>query len=377
MTGQNGPELGPRTVEIDRKRQLRAKRRRIARQCGGGLAFLAVLVTLVTGWEQTVCYSAGIVGQRSALEMYGLSQIDQDELVKEIVRHSIAKKVAEGEPLSDAEIARIQIEIEAAIRKFASNTTGPEETALRLLAEGKFDEGLALLEHLATRASSELAEKWRRIGELARPLNTAKALSAYEKVVALDASEPWDSIHLGRLYVRAGNLPAARATFEAALARLPEGEERTRGVLAAELGQVDIALGDLASAAKNFATSAAIMQARADAEPDDTERQHDLSVSHEKIGDVLRDQGDLAGARAAYRAGLAIREKLAADDPSHAGWQRDLIVSYAKLGGMEPGVGWWAKALAVADAMAAKGTLAPVDAWMLEDLKRRAAEDTE
>jgi hypothetical protein len=75
------------------------------------------------------------------------------------------------------------------------------------------------------------------------------------------------------------------------------------------------------------------------------------------------------------RANLAIREKLAADDPSHAGWQRDLIVSYAKLGGAEPGAGWWAKALEVAEAMAAKGTLAPRDAWMVKDLRRRAAKD--
>jgi eukaryotic-like serine/threonine-protein kinase len=92
---------------------------------------------------------------------------------------------------------------------------------------------------------------------------------------------------------------------------------------------------------------------------------------------VLRDQGDLAGALQAFRADLAIAERLAADDPSQAGWQRDMIVSYAKLGGMDPGAGWWAKALAVAEEMAAKEILTPRDAWMLEDLKSRAAKDAE
>jgi hypothetical protein len=76
-----------------------------------------------------------------------------------------------------------------------------------------------------------------------------------------------------------------------------------------------------------------------------------------------------------YRASLTIHERLAASDASNAGWQRDLIVSYAKLGDMEPGAGWWAKGLAVAEAMVAKGTLAPRDAWMVDTLREKAAAD--
>ena len=43
-------------------------------------------------------------------------------------------------------------------------------------------------------------------------------------------------------------------------------------------------------------------------------------------------QGDLSAALSAYRASLAIRERLAAADPGNAGWQRDLSVSHGKLG---------------------------------------------
>ena len=50
--------------------------------------------------------------------------------------------------------------------------------------------------------------------------------------------------------------------------------------------------------------------------------QRDLSVSQEKVGNVLRDQGDLAGALAAYRESLQARRRLAEADPSNAGWQR-------------------------------------------------------
>ena len=48
----------------------------------------------------------------------------------------------------------------------------------------------------------DAADRWRRLGALMTGVNTAKALSADEKVVALDGSNPWDSIYLARLYAR-------------------------------------------------------------------------------------------------------------------------------------------------------------------------------
>ena len=70
----------------------------------------------------------------------------------------------------------------------------------------------------------------------------------------------------------------------------------------------------------------------AQADPSNAGWQRDLSVSHNKIGDVLLAQGDLAGALAAYRQSLGVRERLAQADPSNAGWQRDLWVSYWRMG---------------------------------------------
>ena len=60
--------------------------------------------------------------------------------------------------------------------------------------------------------------------------------------------------------------------------------------------------------------------------------QRDLTVSYDRIGDVLVAQGNLPEALKAYRDGLAISDRLAKSDPGNAGWQRDLAVSYAKLG---------------------------------------------
>jgi eukaryotic-like serine/threonine-protein kinase len=56
-----------------------------------------------------------------------------------------------------------------------------------------------------------------------------------------------------------------------------------------------------------------------------------LSVSHDRVGDVLYAQGDLAGALAEYRASLAIAELLAAQDPANAQWQTDLAISCGRV----------------------------------------------
>src|SRR5262249_35187611 len=59
--------------------------------------------------------------------------------------------------------------------------------------------------------------------------------------------------------------------------------------------------------------------------------QRDLSVSYERVGDVLVAQGNLPEALKSFRDGLAIRDRLAQADPGNAGWQRDLVVSNWKL----------------------------------------------
>ena len=100
----------------------------------------------------------------------------------------------------------------------------------------------------------------------------------------------------------------------------------------------------------------------ASAAPGDFERQRDLSVSHNKIGEVKMAQGDLAGALAAFGAGMEIARRLAEADPGNAGWQRDLAVSHHRLGSMKARMGDEAGAveslravLGVLDGMAARG----------------------
>jgi hypothetical protein len=103
-------------------------------------------------------------------------------------------------------------------------------------------------------------------------------------------------------------------------------------------------------------------------------------VSHNKVGDVRVARGDLGGALGSYEAGLAIREQLAAADRSNTEWQRDLIVSNLKLAEVATAgddaataAGRYRAALAVAERLEEAGRLAPRDAWLPGELRRRLA----
>ena len=69
-------------------------------------------------------------------------------------------------------------------------------------------------------------------------------------------------------------------------------------------------------------------------EPDNLNLQRDLSVSHNKVGDMHLKSGDNAAALKAYQEGLAIAKRLAELGPKHTEWQRDLFVSHTKVGDM-------------------------------------------
>ena len=99
-----------------------------------------------------------------------------------------------------------------------------------------------------------------------------------------------------------------------------------------KVGDVLRAQGDLAGALQAYRESLALGQRQALADPSNAVWQRDLSVSQEKVGDVLLDQGDLAGALQAYREAETILRRLASADPSNGAWQRDLSASQEKMG---------------------------------------------
>jgi hypothetical protein len=92
------------------------------------------------------------------------------------------------------------------------------------------------------------------------------------------------------------------------------------------------------------------------------------------LGDVASVLGDLAEAVGRYTAAMELVAARAARDPANAEWQRDLIVSHVKLSEASGDAVHVLAALQIAERMQKRGILAPRDAWMIEDLRRRAAQ---
>jgi hypothetical protein len=100
----------------------------------------------------------------------------------------------------------------------------------------------------------------------------------------------------------------------------------------------------------------------------------DKSILLDELGDVLVAKGDLDGAFEHFRESLEIAQALARDDPGNAGWRRDLAFSNANiaLAGGDPRA-HWGEAVAILEALAAEGKLAPRDHGSLETARAQLA----
>jgi hypothetical protein len=80
----------------------------------------------------------------------------------------------------------------------------------------------------------------------------------------------------------------------------------------------------------------AIAERLAAADPANAQTQRDLSVSYNKLGDVMSAVGNLAEAERLFRDGLATAERLAAADPANAQTQRDLSAVRQRIDDLTP-----------------------------------------
>ena len=98
-----------------------------------------------------------------------------------------------------------------------------------------------------------------------------------------------------------------------------------------KIGDVLVAQGNLPEALKTFRDGLAIRSVWRNPTP---ATPAGSATCRCPTKDRRRTGGAGQSARGAesYRDGLAIRERLAKSDPGNAGWQRDLSVSYNKIG---------------------------------------------
>ena len=72
------------------------------------------------------------------------------------------------------------------------------------------------------------------------------------------------------------------------------------------------------TAEQHYRTYLSITKRLGGADPDNAEYQRDLSISHERLGDLAIELGDSAAAEQHYRTSLTLRERLTAVDSDNA-----------------------------------------------------------
>ncbi len=203
-----------------------------------------------------------------------------------------------------------------------------------LAAMGRYDEaaGIAAQAERMLPGTVTVAAYLAEVRPLIPPAERAWIIVADLEVQAI--------LRAGDLRAATRQLHAIHAQVQARAAADPAntGWRRDLSVSHDRLGDVAVAAGDLAAARTAYQASLDI-RVRLAADPASTGWQRDLSVSHERLGDVAAAAGDLTAARTAYQASLDIRVRLAAADPANTEWQRDLSGSHQALGDVAGAVG--------------------------------------
>ena len=144
------------------------------------------------------------------------------------------------------------------------------------------------------------------------------------------------------MLVAQGELPRPSRRFAPAWTSASASPSRTPATLQWQrdlsvshnkIGDVLVAQGELPRPSRRFApawTSPGASPSRTPGRRAVAARS--LPSVYNKIGDVLVAQGELPQAEQAFRAGMDIAKRLAEQDPGNAQWQRDLSVSHERIG---------------------------------------------
>jgi tetratricopeptide (TPR) repeat protein len=211
--------------------------------------------------------------------------------------------------------------------------------ALELLKAGKPSEAEPLLKAVAEdkvksadNANKDAAAAFRNLASIAAVSDPGRAREYYARAAQLDPDNVGGLYLNGTYQFQAGKLDTAQAAYERLL--IIAGVQDTYLVFWSQtgLGDILISRGDLSGALKRYKDAFAIADKSATSTPGDTDWQHNLSSSFNRIGAVQLTQGDLPSALKSYQDGLAIAERLAKSDPGNTDWQRDWSISFIRIG---------------------------------------------
>ena len=219
------------------------------------------------------------------------------------------------------------------------------------------------------RDSHSFVERWTAQG-LKRVVNDeawrdhCRRAGQYRVMSGAEGVDVYDAMEAARNFAEAGDYEQA-SDIAASLAAFLEqqGQLLTLATFAGELlsslpmdlpasrylgsreANANQALGLTVAAEARYQQIAENLRQLIVAEPDRADYQRDLSVSYNKLGDLMVAVGRGEEALRLYQQSLEIRSRLANAEPDRAGYQRDLSVSYNKLGDLMVAVGRGEEAL--------------------------------
>lgn len=260
---------------------------------------------------------------RAEIEKGFADQHARHDQTQAMVQQLIDAASLQGRILEADALARA----ETVVRETAGSTS-TELAEARTAIENQ--DPIALIDSLVAAATTEAAERLREAGDIAYALDVGRAAAIFEKAALLEPRHVWTWIALTRLHKTLGDLVAARASAERALAFAINGRDKAGAY--DELGGVAAAEGDLPAARTAYEHALDIRRDFCAHDSNNTEWLRDLSISYNRLGDIARAEGDLPAARKAYEEDLTIARDLSARDPEGTQLQRDLAVSLSRLG---------------------------------------------
>jgi len=136
------------------------------------------------------------------------------------------------------------------------------------------------------------------------------------------------------LALRFDLLVTCRNTFER-LAQIDPSNaqlQRDLSISLDKIGNILFEQGNLSDALEPYQQSLSIAGRLTSSNPNNVLWKHDLSISREKIGDILFAQGNLVDALEEYRQSLNLRDFVSAYDKSNEAWKGDLVSCHMKIG---------------------------------------------
>ncbi len=250
---------------------------------------------------------------------------------------------------------------EFATLETSGNTSTTLSEMLRILDEQGVDQALAYLTSQSTRLLEKDTAKTTAARADLQPLLTGaqlaiangqpeKAEALFQQLLTPGLPDWPQARHEYIVYLldTKGSRQQTHESLAAALATYREAERQSRLLTLQEpentqwqrdlsvsherLGDIAVAQGDVAAAATAYTAALEIRKTLAARDPQNTEWQFDLGISHERLGEIAKAQGDLPAAAKAYNARHVIIQTLAAREPQNTEWQRDLSISHDKLG---------------------------------------------